>query len=62
MIHRTETSWSIEESRHPLGRMVDRRTMRYERVYPVRVDRVWEAITDEKQLGTWYIGMKSRGI
>jgi uncharacterized protein YndB with AHSA1/START domain len=55
MAKRNEVTWAIDEARHPLGRMVDRRTMRYERVYPVPVERVWEAISDEKQLGAWYI-------
>jgi uncharacterized protein YndB with AHSA1/START domain len=55
MTHPDAASWLIEESRHPLGRMVDRRTMRYERVYPVPPQRAWEAVTDEKQLAAWFI-------
>src|SRR5215212_2837579 len=51
----SEGTWLIEEARHPLGRLVDRRTMRYERLYPAPIESVWDAIVDEEQLGAWWI-------
>ena len=36
-----------------LATFVDRYTMRHVRVYPHPIDRVWEAITDDEQVGAW---------
>jgi uncharacterized protein YndB with AHSA1/START domain len=60
MAHPTAVNWLIDASRHPLGRLVDRRTIRYERIYPVSVERLWDALIDEKQLESWYIHLPTR--
>src|SRR5207248_8602137 len=42
-----------EMSEQQLGQFVDRYTMRYERVYPHPVERVWEALTSAEALDAW---------
>ena len=39
---------------HPMGRLVDRRTMRWERVFPVDRSELWDAIVDADKLGSWW--------
>jgi uncharacterized protein YndB with AHSA1/START domain len=56
----TTEGWTIDETGHPLGTLVDRRTVRYERSYPVSMDRLWRAIVDEKELGRWWIPLPCR--
>lgn len=36
-----------------LATFVDRYTMRHVRIYPHPVERLWEAITDDEQVGKW---------
>lgn len=38
-----------------LPRFIDRWTLEYVRTYPHPVERVWRAITDPKEFGTWFI-------
>jgi uncharacterized protein YndB with AHSA1/START domain len=37
-----------------LATFVDRHTMRHTRIYPHPIDRVWDAITDDKQVSKWF--------
>ena len=43
----SSTSWIIDEQRHPVGELVDRRTVRFERRFPVPPSAVWNAIVGE---------------
>jgi uncharacterized protein YndB with AHSA1/START domain len=38
-----------------LVRFIDRQTIEYVRIYPHPVERVWRAITDPVEFGTWFI-------
>jgi uncharacterized protein YndB with AHSA1/START domain len=40
-------------SRWPLATFDDRRTLRYVRVYPHPIERVWSAVTEPAQLDAW---------
>lgn len=37
------------------GRIVDDRTLQYERIFPHPIERVWQAITDPAEFGDWFM-------
>ena len=38
------------------GRLIDRHTVRFERLLPGPIDRVWKYLTDAELRGTWFAG------
>ena len=43
----TPVAWQIDPAAHPLGELVDRRTIRFVRRYPVHCDILWDAIVGQ---------------
>ena len=39
-----------------LAEFIDRRTIKYVRIYPHPIERVWRAITDKNEVAQWFIG------
>ena len=44
---KTPTAWTIDAAAHPLGELVDRRTVRFERTFHAPPSLVWEAIVGQ---------------
>src|SRR5687767_8465857 len=49
----TAATWTLTEERHPVGRFVSPRTVRYDRTFPVPAERLWHAVATPAEIGTW---------
>ena len=45
---------AFDPALHPMGELVDRRTMRWERLFPVPQSHVWDAVVNPDKLGSWW--------
>jgi uncharacterized protein YndB with AHSA1/START domain len=53
MTQLSQEPWAVTDERHPVGRFVSPRTVRYERTFPVPVERLWQAVSTPEDMGTW---------